>query len=122
MKIIKSKNGFVAFFLWFGEQIIKTKNLFVVSSCDLLSRSLEEIENIDIASLTNGHDLFECNLCSFESGLGDSIREHMIDHVNPQIHDESASAADVVKAPYQSLLDEYDEDGNYIGNNPKYMD
>ena len=22
----------------------------------------------------------------------------------------------------QSLLDEYDDDGNYIGNNPKYMD
>ena len=87
-----------------------------------IEEHIEEIENIDIASLTNGHDLFECNLCSFESGLGDSIREHMIDHVNPQRHDESESAADVVKAPYQSLLDEYDEDGNYIGNNPKYMD
>ena len=87
-----------------------------------IEEHIEEIENIDIASLTNGHDLFECNLCSFESGLGDSIREHMINHVNPQRHDESESAADVVKAPYQSLLDEYDEDGNYIGNNPKYMD
>ena len=27
---------------------------------------------------------FLCNLCSFESGLRDSIREHLIDHVKPQ--------------------------------------
>ena len=47
----------------------------------------------------------------------------MIDHVNPQRHDEPASVSEhVVKAPYKSLLDEYDDDGNYIGNNPKYMD
>ena len=46
----------------------------------------------------------------------------MIDHVNPQRHNEPVSAADLVKTPYQSLLDEYDFDGNYIGNNPKYMD
>ena len=26
--------------------------------------------------------MFECNLCSFESGHEDSIKEHMIDHVN----------------------------------------
>ena len=26
---------------------------------------MEEIERLDIASLTNGHELFECNLCSF---------------------------------------------------------
>ena len=39
-----------------------------------------------------------------------------------QIHNEPANAVDVVKAPYQSLLDEYDDDANYIGNNPKYMD
>ena len=74
---------------------------------------IQEIEGLDIASLTNGHDLFECNLCSFESGLGDSIREHLIDHVKPQREGEP---------PYKTLLDEYDDDGNYIGNNPKYMD
>ena len=28
---------------------------------------LEEIESMDVASLTNGHDIFECNLCSFDS-------------------------------------------------------
>ena len=38
-------------------------------------------------------------------------------------HDEPGGVSeDVVKAPYKSLLDEYDDDGNYIGNNPKYMD
>ena len=29
---------------------------------------LEEIESIDVASLTNGNELFQCNICSFESG------------------------------------------------------
>jgi hypothetical protein len=43
---------------------------------------LKEIESMDIRSLTNGHDIFECNLCSFESGNDDSVKEHMIEHVN----------------------------------------
>ena len=43
---------------------------------------IEEIKGINIAEITNGHDLFECNLCSFESEHKDSIREHMIVHVN----------------------------------------
>ena len=43
---------------------------------------IEEIENIDIESLTNGHDMFECNLCSFESGHEDTVKEHLIQHVN----------------------------------------
>ena len=42
---------------------------------------LEEIKEINIYSLTNGHDIFECNLCSFESGHINSIREHLITHV-----------------------------------------
>ena len=88
-----------------------------------INEHIEEIETLDIASLSNGHDLFEWNLCSFESGLGDSIMEHMIDHVLPQRHDDpEVVKEDAAKAPYISLLDEYDDDGNYIGNNPKYMD
>ena len=88
-----------------------------------IDENIEEIETLDIASLTNGHNLFECNLCSFESGLGDSIREHMIDHVLPQRHDNRTNLPDEeVRPPYKCLLDEYDDDGNYIGNNPKYMD
>ena len=43
---------------------------------------LEENINLDVASLTNEYELFECNLCSFESGHEDSVKEHMIDHVN----------------------------------------
>ena len=88
-----------------------------------IDEHIEEIESLDIASLINGHDLFECNLCSFESGLGDSIREHMIYRVLPQRHDDPEMVSeDAAQAPYKSLLDEYDDDGNYIGNNPKYMD
>ena len=83
---------------------------------------IDEIEGLDISSLTNGHELFECNLCSFESGVGDSIREHLLDHVNPPKKEEMTERIiDQVVSP-QSLLDEYDDDGNYIGNNPKYMD
>ena len=43
---------------------------------------LEDIQSMDVASLKNGHDIFECNLCSFESGHEDSVKEHMIEHVN----------------------------------------
>ena len=43
---------------------------------------IDKIEEIDVTSLTNGLEMFECNLCSFESGHEDSIKEHMIDHVN----------------------------------------
>ena len=78
---------------------------------------------LKVQTLTKGHDLFECNLCSFESGHKDSIREHLIAHVNPQNEDNSVNIAER-KVDFQasSLLDEYDDDGNYIGDNPKYMD
>ena len=88
-----------------------------------IEEHIEEIETLDIASLSNGHDLFEYNLCSFKSGLGDSIREQMIDYVLPQRHDDQEILPeDAAKAPYKSLVDEYDNDGNYIGNNPKYTE
>ena len=78
---------------------------------------------MDLAYLTHGNDLFECNLCGFESGMGDSIREHLIDHVNSTLEEEP-TGKDVksVQSEAKSLLDEYDDDGNYIGDNPKYMD
>ena len=38
---------------------------------------------MDIKCLTNGHDVFECYLCSFESGHEDSGKEHFIEHVHP---------------------------------------
>ena len=88
-----------------------------------IAEHMEEIEVMDLASLTHGNDLFECNLCSFESGMGDSIREHLIDHVNSTLEEEP-TGKDVksVQSEAKSLLDEYDDDGNYIGDNPKYMD
>ena len=67
---------------------------------------IEEIEELYISTLTNGHEMFECNMCSFESGHEDSVKEHLIDHLNhtkePKNHEK------------KSLLDEYDNDGNYI--------
>ena len=80
---------------------------------------IKEIESLDITSITNGH---ECNLCSFESGYGDSIREYMIDHVKPTRENNPADKSKEIAEPTISLLDEYDDDGNYTGDNPKYMD
>ena len=88
-----------------------------------IAEHMEEIEVMDLASLTHGNDLFECNLCSFESGMGDSIREHLIDHVNSSLEEEiTGKEVKSVQSEAKSLLDEYDDDGNYIGDNPKYMD
>ena len=110
---------------------------------------------MDIASLTNVHDVFECNLCSFESGHEDSVKEHMIEHVNsppkkteetvkqsnndnissfesgygdslkedliqhvmPHYQSEKAKDKEITtKTRSQLLLEEFDSDGNYIGN------
>ena len=112
-----------------------------------IAEHLEEIEEIDIESLTNGHDLFDCNLCSFESGHEDSVREHFIEHVNhpkySETTDESGYEGSVKEhfidhanatvamttAKYVSekekhchrLIDEYNNDGNNIGNDPRFM-
>ena len=66
------------------EGTLKTKNNFEMH----IKEHIDEIEELDIAKITNGHDLFECNLCTFKSGYGDSIREHLIDHVNYSRNDE----------------------------------
>ena len=61
-------------------------------------------------------------MCPFESGLGKSINEQIIDHVLPQRHEEPTHLTEKeVRPPYKCLLDEYDDAGNYVGNNPKYM-
>ena len=46
-----------------------------------ISEHLEEIKEINIESLKSGHDIYECTMCSFESGHNDSIKEHLIKHV-----------------------------------------
>ena len=75
---------------------------------------MEEIERLDISTLINGHDLFACNLCSFESGHGESIKEHLVDHVN--------HTNELARHKKKSLLDDYDDDGNYVGDDPNWMD
>ena len=100
---------------------------------------MKKNENIDVASLTNGHDVFECNLCSFESGHEDSVKEHMIEHVNspPKKTEETVKQSnndnissfesgygdslkeDLIqqdKTMSQLPLEEFTRDGNYIGN------
>ena len=109
-----------------------------------IAEHIEEIEEMDIESLTNAHDLFEC---SFESRHEDSIREHLIEHVNhpnySETTDESGYEGSVKKhlidhanatvamntakyvaekeKPSHRLIDEYDNDGNYIGDDPRFM-
>ena len=39
----------------------------------------DEIKEIDVSTLTNGLELLERNLSSFESGHEDSIKEHLLD-------------------------------------------
>ena len=47
----------------------------------------------------------------------------MIKHVNITIAEEEKHRHRLdVQSEAKSLLDEYDDDGNYIGDNPKYMD
>ena len=82
---------------------------------------MEEIEGMDITSLTNEHDLFECNLCRFESGNKDSVREHMTDHLNQSKEDLNTNLANEEK-PRKRLIAKYDYDGNYIGDEPRFMD
>ena len=72
---------------------------------------MDEIEGLDISTLTNGHELFECNLCSFESGYGDIIREDLVNHLNHTVENQNEDA----KHEKKSLLDEYNDDGNYNG-------
>ena len=67
---------------------------------------MEEIEGMDITSLRNEHDLFECNLCSFECGNKDSGREHMIDHLNQSKEDKNTNLADEEKPKKRLIMTE----------------
>ena len=83
---------------------------------------MDEIEGLDITTLTNNHDMFECNLCSFESGVGDSIKEHLIDHVNQSNYEEKPNKEENIQSQAKALLDEYDDDGNYIADDSALID
>ena len=71
--------------------------------------------------LTNEYHLFECNLFSFESGNEDSVRDHLIDHVNQsQMHPNTNLA--YREKPQKRLIDEFDDDANYIRDDPHFME
>ena len=67
---------------------------------------MEDIEGLNISTLTNGHEMFEYNLCSFESGHEDSVKEHLINHLNHTKEPENNEK--------KSLLDEHNPNVNYI--------
>ena len=62
--------------------------------------------------------MFECNLCSFESGVGDIIKEHLIDHVNYSNLEDRGNKEEIAK----NLLDDYEDDENYIGKDWALID
>ena len=41
---------------------------------------LKEIEEIDIEYLKNGHEIFECSICKFESNDTDAVKNHLAEH------------------------------------------
>ena len=50
-----------------------------------------------------------------------SVKEHLIDHVNQSKEDQYSYVEEEVM-PKKRLIDEYDDDGNYIGDDPCFMD
>ena len=78
------------------------------------------IESMD-TSLTNEDHLFECNLFNFESGNEDSLREHLIDHVNQSQRDPNTNLADREKLQ-KRLINELDDDTSYIRDDPRFME
>ena len=56
------------------------------------------------------------NLCSFESGYGDSLKKHLTQHVVCLNKIEKKEDSETTtKTRSQLLLEEFDSDGNYIG-------
>ena len=83
---------------------------------------MDEIEGLDITTLTNNHDMFQCNLCSFTSGVGDSIKEHFIDHLHRSKEIDKESREEVEMSEPKNLLDGYYDDGYFIRDNSSMID
>ena len=49
------------------------------------------------------------------------MKEHLIDHVNQSEENLNTNLADKEK-PKKRLIDQYDDDGNYIGDDPRFKD
>ena len=50
-----------------------------------LSEHLDEIKQIELADLLNGHEVFKCTLCDFSSKNKNSIKNHLVEHVNQSL-------------------------------------
>ena len=82
----------------------------------MLNEHLDEIEEIYVESLKNGHEEFECSLCKFKSNDEEAVKNHLIRHV-PKPPEKSTKAAKTRKEQELiiqnvSLLELYDDDGN----------
>ena len=42
---------------------------------------LEEIKDIDFEYLKNGHEIFDCSKCDFQSNSGEDVKNHLVGHV-----------------------------------------
>ena len=42
---------------------------------------LEEIKDIDFEYLKNGHEIFDCSKCDFQSNNGEDVKNHLVGHV-----------------------------------------
>ena len=120
MKHINRKHALNPTMQHFTEQVVVPK----CSLCDDEFKTLKEyeehiqelnyeIEELYVTALTNGLEHFECNLCSFESGYEDSIKEHLSDHVSlPSNSSKTEKRSNDKKEALKSgnLLDLYDDE------------
>ena len=90
---------------------------------DHVNEHIQEINQMDIDTLKGSHDIFECNLCDFQSDDTATVKDHLKYHINTTL---STTNADVDKTSQKekkrdakkealkscNLLDLYDDDGN----------
>ena len=76
---------------------------------------------MDIESRPNNPDLIYCSLCSFMSAYGDSLMIPFIRHLKPPKETDKNKGFTRNNQEKKSLLEEHDNDKNYIGNDPGLM-
>ena len=47
---------------------------------DHIEDYLQEIRDLDVTELNNGHKKFECNICQYQTSKYDEVRKHLISH------------------------------------------
>ena len=63
----------------------------------------------------------KCSETTDESGYEGSVRGHFIDHANATVAMNTVKYVAEKEEPSHGLIDEYDNDWNYIGNDPRFM-